>query len=254
MTLPQKIFKKELKKMIKRRKKSNIYFSSKTENAIVLFNQESDEKKRSIIYKEKIDKPISKLVENIINRFKFPYFNGISENLKHDVVSFLVMNMDKYDPKKGRAFSYFSILAKNYLILGNNEHYKYKKMQHRINPTDIEHPFDIIDSDQYKMINDDTGEFVKLMIEYWDYNITEIFVKKQEIMIAEAILNLFKHINNIENYNKKALYIMIREMTSLKTSYITSVVNKMKKYNEILQKEFNKNGFFDITKNITPFF
>ena len=60
------------------------------------------------------------MAENIIHTFKFYYFDVSSEDVKHEVVSFLVMNIHKFKEGKGKAFSYFSIVAKNYLILHNN--------------------------------------------------------------------------------------------------------------------------------------
>lgn len=185
------------------------------------------------------------MVENIINRFKFPYFQDASIDLQTDTVSFLVMQMHKYQQEKGRAFSYFSILAKNYLILGNNEHWKFKKIQHRIDTNASEYAFDIIDESQHRKQNDDIPEFVVLMLEYWENNLTTVFVKRQEIMIADAVLTLFRRSVNIENFNKKALYLMIREMTGLRTQYITAVVNKMRDHNNILVKEYNTIGYFD---------
>ena len=68
-----------------------------------------------------------KLAENIIHTFKFYYFDVPSEDVKHEVVSFLYMNMHKFTEGKGKAFSYFSIVAKNYLILHNNNNYKKMK-------------------------------------------------------------------------------------------------------------------------------
>lgn len=158
--------------------------------------------------------------------------------------------MHKYIQKKGKAFSYFSILTKNYLILGNNEHYKFKKIQQRINVTEYEHVFDLVDEEQHHKLNNDIPEYIKLMVDYWENNLTIIFNKRQEIMIADAIMVLFKRSGSIENYNKKALYVMIREMTGLRTQYITTVVNKMKEHNIRLLRMYNNNGYFDTTKSL----
>lgn len=234
--------------------RNRIYFTKETENAIVELNECDDQILKSKIYRNKIEKPLNRLVENIINRFKFPYFQDASIDLHADTISFLVMQMHKYQQEKGRAFSYFSILAKNYLILGNNEQWKFKKTQHRIDTNASEFAFDIIDESQYKKQNDDTSEFVQMMLEYWENNLTTIFVKRQEMMIADAVLTLFRRSINIENFNKKALYLMIREMTGLRTQYITAVVNKMKEHNIILIEEYNAIGYFDTEKCLDDFF
>ena len=193
---------------------------------------------------------MNKLAENIINRFKFPYFQDASENLQADVISFLILNLDKYDQQKGAAFSYFSILAKNYLILGNQEEYKFRKSQQIIDPGNPEYGFDLVDEDQDRKFNDDMPEFVDLMLEYWDNNIQKIFTKRQEIQIADAILNLFRRAHNVENFNKKALYLMIREMTGLRTQYITTVVNKMRQHNDELKRQFLENGSFNVIESL----
>ena len=67
------------------------------------------------------------MCENIIHTFKFYYFDVPSEDVKHEVVSFLYMNKHKFKEGKGKVFSYFSIVAKNYLILHNNNNYKRMK-------------------------------------------------------------------------------------------------------------------------------
>jgi len=96
-------------------------------------------------------------------------------------------------------------------------------------------------------------EFVKMLIEYWETNLSYIFTKRQEIQIADAIITLFKHSHTIENFNKKALYLMIREMTGLRTQYITAVVNKMREHIVELQKQYNDEGYFDTNEALDDF-
>ena len=104
---------------VAKKKKRKMYFGQVTEDAIIKYNKETDPIVRNQIYNESIQAPFEKLAENIIHTFKFYYFDVPSEEVKHEVVSFLVMNMHKFKEGKGKAFSYFSIVAKNYLILHN---------------------------------------------------------------------------------------------------------------------------------------
>jgi hypothetical protein len=106
--------------MPRKKAKSRMYFTQTTENAIIRYNGSEDSFLRNKIYNEHIAYAFDKLAENIIHTFKFYYFDVPSEQVKHEVVSFLVMNMHKFKEGKGKAFSYFSIVAKNYLILNNN--------------------------------------------------------------------------------------------------------------------------------------
>ena len=126
-----------VKKTRKRKKKGkNYYFNQGTEDAIILYNKSTIPHERNKIYNEHIRKPFDKLAENIIHTFKFYYFDVGSIEVKHEVVSFLVMNIHKFQEGKGKAFSYFSIVAKNYLILHNNKNYKHYKIHDKMEVLD----------------------------------------------------------------------------------------------------------------------
>lgn len=222
-----------------------VYFSKATEEAIILYNECEDMDERERIFRRSIMKPLDKLAENIINRFKFPYINLSFDETKKQVVSFLVINLSKYTQDKGKAFSYFSVIAKNYLILHNNNGYKQEKRSISLSDSgetfvSIEEMVSLEARDDRE--HEDTKEFVHLMVGYWDKNLTTIFKKKRDIDIAYAVVELFRRAENIENFNKKALYLMIREMTDCKTSYITKVVNKMRAITVEQMVEYNQFG------------
>ena len=227
----------------KKKKNSRMYFTQDTENAIVRYNKSDDTVLKNKIYEEHIEYPFDKLVENIIHTFKFYYFDVPSEQVKHEVVSFLVLNIHKFKEGKGKAFSYFSIVAKNYLILHNNNNYKKMKTHTKM---------EVLDFGRNYTSEPDTiqgvgmhEEFVGRLLEYWDNNITNIFKRQKDINVADAVLELFRRSKNVENFNKKALYVLIREMTGSNTQHITRVVNVMKRYYKRLFKEFQSTGSID---------
>jgi hypothetical protein len=232
-----------LKVIKKKRKKSKMYFGKLAQDAIVSYNMESNPAVKNKIYREHIYKPFDKLAENLIHTFKFYYFDYPLDEVKHDVVSFLIMQMPKYDPNKGKAFSYFSVVGKNYLILHNNNNYKKMKIHDDVSVLDfkrnISAELDKIEADDFNI------QFVDQMLEYWENNITNIFKRKKDILVADSVLELFRKRKNIENFNKKALYIMIREMTGSNTQHITRVINQMKLYYYNMIKEFSMVGEID---------
>jgi|TARA_Y100000296_G_scaffold37782_1_gene43701 hypothetical protein len=221
-------------------KKKNYYFTQETEDAIIRYNKEEDPIVRDRIYSKDIDYPFDKLAENIIHTFKFYYFDVSPDEVKHEVVSFLVMNMHKFKEGKGKAFSYFSVVAKNYLILNNNANYKRYKTHHDLIVLDSKKNARKAAAD--KEVNEDNRLFVRLLVKYWEENIYKVFSKEREIAVADAIIELFRRSGTIENFNKKALYILIREMTGIRTQYITKVINIMKKHNVKLINEFQSTG------------
>ena len=224
----------------KRRKKSKVYFGTPVQEAIIRYNESSNPAEKNKIYSEEIHAAFCKMAENLIHTFKFYYFDYPFEEVKNEVVSFLVMQMPKYEPSKGRAFSYFSVVGKNYLILNNNNNYKKMKIHDEI--TKLDYKRNVSSEEVNEEVNEFNSEFVIQMLEYWDNNITNIFSRQKDILVADSVLELFRRRQNIENFNKKALYIMIREMTGSNTQHITRVINQMKKYYFNMIEEFSAYG------------
>ena len=214
----------------KRRKKSRNYFTQDTEDAIVLYNNTSDSEKRSKIYEARIHYAFFKLTENIIHTFKF-YHTEVSnlEHLQHEIITFLLTKMHLFDPGRGaKAYSYFGTIVKRWLILYNTKNYnkKIKKV-----PTDTllkENSTYVWNNvDNYGKKKDELSEYIDLFVEYTTENILELFPKKNDAQIADAILELFRKREVLEVFNKKALYIYIREMVEVKTPKITKIADKL---------------------------
>ena len=219
-----------------RPRKNKMYFTQDSEDAIIAYNKSTSEKERNQLYKERIQYPFEKLAENIINTFKFTYFDVPKADVQCEVVEILIQKIHMFQEGKGKAFSYFSIVAKNYLILNNNSNYKrFKKTSLLSEMPESWNPInDFYETEQ----GDEFAEFKELMLTYWDKNLTNVFTKKRDIQIADAILELFRRSQNIENFNKKHLYLLIREMTDCKTHYITKVVNIMKVHQTKMLNEY----------------
>ena len=223
-----------------RKKKSKIYFGTPVQEAIIRYQNEKSQSIRNKIYREEIQYAFDKLAENIIHTYKFYYFDVPSEQVKHDVVGFLVMNIEKYEADKGKAFSYFSVVAKNWLILNNNRNYKMYKLHKSTDSTAYQSHMS--QESEYADMSENTSEFFTELVDYLEANLTTIFKRKKDIAVADAVLYLMKTRQMIENFNKKALYVLIREMTGSNTQHITRVINVIKKHYISLNKEYARTG------------
>jgi hypothetical protein len=151
--------------------------------------------------------------------------------------------MHKFKEGKGKAFSYFSIIAKNFLILYNNGNYKKFKRHTSVDDDEViyEHKeltyFPNIAEKQKELT-----EFMRLMVEFWDDRVDDMFKRKPEKDIAAAVVEVFRRSDTMENFNKKAIYLYIREMTNCKTQAITKVISKMKKTQSDIYKEYRETG------------
>ena len=211
-----------------RRPKSKNYFTQDTEDAIVLYNGTSDTDVKSRIYQDHIHYPFFKLTENIIHTFKF-YYTEVDEieHLQHEVICFLLSKIHLFDPTRGaKAYSYFGTIAKRYLILQNQKNYK-----KRVDKAPVD---ELFKDDTYTYSMDDPGVhndplnlYINLFVDHCTENIYKLFPKQKDAEIADAILELFRKREEIDVFNKKALYIYIREMVDVKTPKITKIANQL---------------------------
>ena len=97
-------------------KKKNLYFTQAHEDAIVQYANTDDIKIRTQLYIDFIEPAFSEMVDKIIYTYKFTNLPNI-EVLKDECKIWLTTILDKYDPNKGsKAFSYFSVITKNWFI------------------------------------------------------------------------------------------------------------------------------------------
>ena len=226
---------------IKKKSTEKMYFTKDTEIYIIKYNKEENQNIRNHIYENYIKNAFEKLVENVFNTFKFTYFDNSPIEIQKETVAHLVSNMNKFEEGKGKAFSYFSIVAKNYLIFHNNGNYKKYNQHVNISDTPSESTVCLQTVDAYHK-DVETNEFLKLMVDYWEKNVGRIFTKQRDLNIANAVIELFRNCNRIDAFNKKALYLYIREISSCKTQQITKVINKMKSYQKVIAQSYLDRG------------
>ena len=229
----------------RRPKTKNQYFTSDTEEAIIEYLNETDQAKRNKIYNERIWYGFHKLTENIIHTFKF-YYTEVDTiaDLQHEVTAFLLEKLHLYKQEKGKAFSYFGTIAKRYLILYNNNNYKKLKQKAEVDAIDKDQSItiDIVNNQSIEEPKDKATEFIIYMLKYMDLHLFDHFPKEEDARTADAILELFRKRENIELFNKKAIYIYIREMTDQSTPQITKVIKKMRKIYKKLMAQYIEHG------------
>lgn len=221
----------------------SVYFTQETEDAILEFLQTTDEIERNRIYNDKIRYAFYKLAENIIHTFKF-YYTDINtiEELKHEVVTFLLEKLHLYAQGKGKAYSYFGTIAKRYLIIYNNNNYK--KLQKHGEMDEIEEDKSFLDRTIRESEDDiNLNLFIDLYVKYVDKYLYKLFPKPQDAKTADAVMELFRKRESLEIFNKKALYIYIREITDASTPQITKVTKKLNTLRVKLYNEYYSTGY-----------
>src|SRR5210317_1698961 len=235
----------------KRKKRSKRYFTKITEIAINAYNESDDNVLKNKIYNRFIHYPFDKLSENVIHTYKTYYFDVPYEDVKANVVAFLNEKIHKFNGDNGRAFSYFTVIARNYLFNENNKNYERMKARDGIEVIDSSRNIinEVYDLKQQEALKD----FMDYYVRYMDYNVFMLFNKDRDRKIADSLTELFRTRDNLYSYNKKALYILIRERTGVQTQYITKVVGKMKLIYRELYLDYMMGDVLPITHRVEEF-
>jgi len=167
------------------------------------------------------------MVDKIVYTYKFTNLPNI-DYLKDDCKIWLTTILDKYDPnKKSKAFSYFSVITKNWFI------HKVKKNSKRLQREQCIDDFIFDSGDENLIVENDYLEkrqhaeflgFLFLEIQKWE----KLDLKENERKVLESIKILFESADDIDIFNKKAIYLYIREITGLNTKQVVNNLNKIR--------------------------
>jgi len=222
--------------MAEKRKKRH-YFTKEHERAIVEYASTTDLEVRTRLYIELIQPAFSEMVDKIIYTYRFTTLPNI-ESLGEECKIWLTTILDKYDPNRGsKAFSYFSVITKNWFI-------------HKVKKTAQQNKREVYFEDVSRDL-EHTHLSIELKYahrreqkEFWDHLWCEIRswdlgdgMKSNERKVFEAVKILLSAPDDIEIFNKKAIYLYMREITGLNTKQVVNNLNKMRaKYRVFKEK------------------
>jgi len=241
----------KIKKTRKRRQKSSdekepqdskFYFTAETQKAICEFQKADDRKVRENFYVEKILPAFEKLVENLINIHKFSGLHDTYDDLKNDCVNFLFETIHKFNPAMGtNAFSYFNVVAKNWLIIKTKQKVQRGKRdvsiddQKSLNASElqiIEERGSIPSQDSVLENSENISGILKLM-----YEIRSKVKVENELLCINSVITIFENINDIDILNKSAILLYIRELSGLSPKQLTTSMQAIKKHYNKLKVE-----------------
>lgn len=233
--------------MASKRKKSNNYFTAITQAAIVAYNQTDRPVFREKIYRRFIFPAFMKLSENLINKMKPDYIDATFVDLQSDLVTYLTERLDKFNPENGKAYSYYTRTSWNYLIAENQK--GYKQLKNKTDEINLDEDRNIMSELHNDEMQENIRYFMDEYIEYCYRNLNYIFSTSNDIHVADCVLHFFENRINIEDFNKKSLYILMRERAGLEpsqTNNLTRVMKVLKKIYEDKFDEYRKSEFMKL--------
>ena len=227
-----------MKKRRTRKKKSNIYFTKVHENAILEYINSEDQTLRNEIYRDVIRPVFVEMINKIVFTYKFTNLPNV-DNLKDECEMHLVTVLSNFDVSKGsKAFSYFSVITKNWFIakvkktaIQLKREAGYDEISKRV---EMDH-LSIYNKYDSEREQKEFFEFLWKEIEKWDKQ----NLKENERKVLNAIKILFEDADNIEIFNKKAIYLYIREITNLNTKQVLNNLNRFRIEYRNFKKKWN---------------
>jgi len=219
-------------------KKNNYYFTQVHEDAIIKYALSGDRMERTKLYVQFIQPAFDEMVDKIIFTYKFNTLPNIDQ-LRDECKIWLTTILDKYDTSKGsKAFSYYSVITKNWFIQNVKKTNKERKRELTIEDAEKE-----IDEETDTIPNDYEG--TRENDEFWSHLMNEINswekldLRENERKVLNAIIQIFNNIDNIEIFNKKAIYLYIREITGLNTKQVVSGLSGIKSKYRVFKEEWD---------------
>ncbi len=232
------------KKPRRRRRKSskNDYFTKVHEDAIVKYALSTSRQERSTLYISLIQPAFEEMVNKIVFTYKFNTLPNI-EVLRDECKIWLTTILDKYDPNKGsKAFSYFSVVTKNWFIHKVKKHSVKIKREISYEQIIANGGADILGPASRRVDYVD----MRAQKEFWHCLLTQIDkwdvsnLKQNEKAVLDAVRVLLHNIDDIEIFNKKAVYLYLRELTGLNTKQVVNNLNKLREKYRLFKNKWDK--------------
>lgn len=228
---------KKVKRRIKRRPGENnaMYFTDETQDAIVLFQTEAKNDIKDMLYLQKIQPAFDLLVENLILVYGFKSPHDTFEDLKSDCVSFLYESLHKWSPSKGtKAFSYFNVVAKNWLIIRSRKHQKQNKRHVSIDAPEsltqeqlhIIENYDVMPAPDEILISKNVRNEISVLLRQIESTVTS----DTELACIRAIITVFDNIDELDFLNKRAVLIYVRDISGLSSKRLSVAMSSIRKH------------------------
>tara|TARA_R100000322_G_scaffold154190_2_gene112946 strand:+ start:313 stop:915 length:603 start_codon:yes stop_codon:yes gene_type:complete len=196
-------------------------------------------RRKEELYVTLLKPAFDQMVDKIVFTYKFTNLPNI-DVLRAECKVWIVTVLDKFNPDKGsKAFSYFSVITKNWFIQKVKKNQKKNRREIEIGelPKELELKHISVEN-EYDDSREKQEFWEKLNFEIKNWDTDKL--KENEKKVLEAIKILLESPDDIEIFNKKAIYLYMREITGLNTKQIVNSLNKMRKRYKIFKTKWDR--------------
>ena len=203
------------------------YWGEDQEAAVIEFNTNDDIDQKHQVFVKVIDPAFRKLVENIYYTYNFNKILWDREQIEHEVMAHLYEKLGKFDVTKNKkSFSYFGTITKNWMIQRCNAD-KNKRFIDDDNQDMIVQNISISEYEENQVIHHNEDFINEIIEDFDDWDAKDNYTK-DDFAVLEIVNDILKNYERFNIYNKKQLYVYIREATDLPSRKITKSLKKIK--------------------------
>ena len=220
---------------------ANMYFTMDTQQAICDYQDSSDQKEKDKLYVESILPAFNKLCQNIIFIYGFAKPHQPYEHLKNDCVSFLFETIHKWSREKGtKAFSYFNVVAKNWLIINSRRTLKNTRRHVSIDDPESMSVRDrgvlaqshvLLPPDEIMIKETFRDDIMKVLFE-----IQNRVTGENEKKCITAVIKVFETVDQLDFLNKRAIFVYVRDISGLSPKQLSVAMSIIRKHYRVLVK------------------
>lgn len=222
------------------RKRSKMYFGQQTQDKIKQYILQSDPKIKQRIYQKDIYPAFKRIAQALVHKYKIQQRLQSSEVMQLQCITDMTQKIHDFDVQRGKAFSFFTTLARNFVLTqldeGIRHNYKFKSIN-EVNAQGQQINFlqdcSLLTWENHQekrksvVIIQNTINQLSIQLER---QLIPKLKKKQQVQIVYAVIQLMKDASILRNFNKKAIMLYIRQMTDANNDTINVVLKKIAKY------------------------
>ncbi len=238
------------------KKKKNIYFGKLVQDKILEYNNQTDSHKKQRIYQEYIYPAFRRVAQSQVVKYKIQQRIQNSKIIQQQCLTKMTDKLSLFNDQKGRAFSFFTTIARNYVLTQLDKTIKHNQKFKSLNEISLngieinllqQCSYDYWENQEKKIKNQVIIQnTIEQLIKYLKSQIIPKIKRQQQLQVTNVVVQTMQNINDIEQINKKNLIqdIAIKSNTSINT--VQNILRKMAihyyrfKNNQIQQVYYKK--------------
>lgn len=220
------------------KKKKNIYFGKLVQDKILEYNNQTDSHKKQRIYQLHIYPAFKRVARSQVVKYKIQQRIQNANILQSQCIVRMTDRLQLYNEQRGRAFSFFTVIARNFILTQLHKGIKHNQKFKSINEISLSgNEVNLIQQcsyNQWELQNEKIKNQViiqstiKSLIQFLTDKILPTIKRQQQLQITKVVIDSMKNIDSLQQFiDKKDLIQTIADKTNTKVTTVQGVLRKI---------------------------